>query len=268
MFIKRLFHSSNGLTASGEIVIDTREDDPPDYHAPANSPQGFAKRTGIKFNNTSLLIRAFTHRSYLNENTKALEDNERLEFLGDAVLNFLVGAWLYNHYPELAEGRLTSLRSALVRNDQLAEYARQLEMGKAILLGRGEEDAKGRERTILLGSVFEAFTGALYLDSGLESVQRFLEPLLEPAAQKIVKHRHDLDPKSQLQELTQSKGMGTPYYRTVDTQGPLHQPVYTVEVLVGEQVIGMGSGTNKQGATKNAAENALNKIEEQDGWQV
>ncbi len=268
MFIKRLFHSSNGLTASGEIVIDTREDDPPDYHAPANSPQGFAKRTGIKFTNTSLLIRAFTHRSYLNENTKALEDNERLEFLGDAVLNFLVGAWLYNHYPELAEGRLTSLRSALVRNDQLAEYARQLEMGKAILLGRGEEDAKGRERTILLGSVFEAFTGALYLDSGLESVQRFLEPLLEPAAHKIVKHRQDLDPKSQLQELTQSKGMGTPYYRTVDTQGPLHQPVYTVEVLVGEQVIGLGSGTNKQAATKNAAENALNKIEEQDGWQV
>jgi ribonuclease-3 len=261
MFIKRIFQSNSHESIVIDNHMETHQDDSPPLYPPSDTPEGFAARVKVKFSNSSLLTRAFTHRSYLNENDAVLEDNERLEFLGDAVLNFLVGAWLYNHFPELAEGRLTSLRAALVCNEQLAGFARKLDMGSAILLGRGEEDAKGRERPILLGSIFEAFIGALYLDSGLEAVQEFVEPLLDSAAHKILIHRHDQDPKSRLQEITQARGLGTPYYRTVDMTGPLHQPTYTVEVLVGEQVIGKGSGASKQAATKTAAEDALTRIE-------
>ena len=128
------------------------------------SPQKLAKRLNVQFLNFALLNKALTHRSYLNENPDSLEDNERLEFLGDAVLDFLVGAWLYHNYPEMAEGELTRLRSALVRTEQLAEFAKKINLGAALRLGRGEGLGGGRDRQVLLCGVFEALVGALYLD--------------------------------------------------------------------------------------------------------
>ncbi len=133
-------------------------------HLVLESPQDLAQRLGLKFKDLLLLSRALTHRSYLNEHPEALEDNERLEFLGDAVLDFVVGAWLYNQFPEMPEGDLTRLRSALVYTDQLAIFARDIQLGKAMRLGRGEVQAGGKERTPLLCDTFEAVIGAIFLD--------------------------------------------------------------------------------------------------------
>lgn len=224
------------------------------------TPQEFAERIGIEFKDHLLLSRALTHRSYLNEHPEALEDNERLEFLGDAVLDFLVGAWLYNRYPELPEGNLTRLRSALVRTEQLAEFARKIQLGAAMRLGRGEEDAGGRERLALLCGTFEAMIGAFYLDRGIEEVKDFIKPMLELAAAQILEDHKDKDPKSILQEWAQSQGFGTPYYRTIDSRGPDHAKVFEVEVLVNDLVYGRGVGHSKQLAAKSAARAALNQI--------
>src|SRR5512143_1383664 len=142
------------------------------------SPREFSQRLKLPFSDYLLLSRALTHRSYLNEHPEALEDNERLEFLGDAVLDFLVGAWLYNHFPEMAEGELTRLRSALVRTEQLAEFAQQIALGSAMRLGRGEAEGGGRERLALLCATFESLIGALFLDGGIEAVSKFVEPML------------------------------------------------------------------------------------------
>lgn len=204
--------------------------------------------------------RALTHRSYLNENPDILEDNERLEFLGDAVLDFLVGAWLYNNFPELAEGDLTRMRSALVRTEQLAEFARLLELGKALNLGRGEGLGGGRERQVLLCGAFEALIGALFLDQGLDHVQAFLETLLEPAASQVIEKHKDRDPKSQLQEIVQAQGYSTPVYRMLSASGPEHQRSFEVEVVIGGIVFGYGKGASKRSASKLAAQNALEKI--------
>lgn len=225
------------------------------------SPAAFNLRVGLGFNNLRLLTRALTHRSYLNEHPDAIEDNERLEFLGDAVLDFLVGAWLYQHMPEMAEGRLTSMRAALVRNDQLAEFADEIDLGNALKLGRGEADSGGRHRSSVLGSAFEALVGALYIDGGLEKVQQFIEPMLEEAVDYILLDNKDRDPKSRLQEYTQANGMGTPVYVPVSTSGPDHQRVYVVDVIVNEEVYGQGKGRSKQAATKAAAVDAIKRLQ-------
>src|SRR5512133_2590958 len=150
------------------------------------SPQELAQRLGLPFGDWLLLSRALTHRSYLNEHPEAIEDNERLEFLGDAVLDFVVGAWLYNRYPEMPEGDLTRMRSALVHTEQLAEFAKEIELGRAMRLGKGEMAANGRERPALLCDCFEAVVGALYLDSGISAVLDFISPLLEEASEEIL----------------------------------------------------------------------------------
>jgi ribonuclease-3 len=231
--------------------------------APVTEEPGiFAKRVGLPITNLLLLSRALTHRSYLNEHPEALEDNERLEFLGDAVLDFLVGAWLYNHYPEMSEGQLTRLRSALVRTEQLAAFAREIDLGAAMRLGRGEGRAGGRQREALLCGTFEAVIGALYLDSGLAAVSEFMRPRLEAAAIQILAKRKDQDPKSQLQELVQSRGFLPPQYRTVSTSGPEHEKIFEVEVLVNGQVYGHGVGHSKRAAAKVAAREALSLFTE------
>jgi ribonuclease-3 len=224
------------------------------------SPHEFSKRVGVKFKDPLLLIRALTHRSYLNENPEAIEDNERLEFLGDAVLDFLVGAWLYNRFPEMSEGNLTRLRSALVRTENLAQFAAQINLGPAILLGHGESEGGGRTRPALLCGTFEALIGAMYLDQGIETVQVFISPMLESAATQILRANKDKDPKSLLQEWAQSQGMGTPVYKTVNALGPDHAKIFEVEVYINNQIVGRGSGNSKQSAAKAAAEHALNEL--------
>jgi ribonuclease-3 len=219
--------------------------------------QEFVGRLELPFKDLFLLSRALTHRSYLNEHPEALEDNERLEFLGDAVLDFLVGAWLYNHFPEKSEGELTRLRSALVRTEQLAEFARWIELGTVMRLGKGEEDGGGRKRTALLCATFEALVGALYLESGIPAVRQFIEPLLAQAVDSELVPNNLYDPKSQFQEIIQARGFNPPVYRTVAAHGPDHAKVFEVEVLVGEVVYGHGIGRSKQSAAKAAAQAAI-----------
>jgi ribonuclease-3 len=224
------------------------------------SPQDFAQRIGINFNNIGLLTRAFTHRSYFNEHRDAIEDNERLEFLGDAVLDFMVGAWLYHRFPEMAEGQLTRLRAALVGNEQLAEFAIGLNLGAAMRLGHGEAENGGRERIPLLGSTFEALIGAIYLDQDISQVWKFMDPILETKVRVIIASQVEHHPKSILQEWSQSKAFGTPVYRIVGDSGPDHDKYFEVEVLIDGFVYGRGKGHSKQAATKDAAKHALEKL--------
>lgn len=224
------------------------------------TPQEFARRLELPFLDGRLLGRALTHRSYLNEHPEALEDNERLEFLGDAVLDFLVGAWLYNHFPEMREGELTRLRSALVRTEQLSVFAVQTGLGTVMRLGKGEDDSGGRERPALLCATFEALVGALYLDAGIPAVREFIEPLLERATGSILAAHKEQDPKSILQEWVQAQGFGPPIYHTLAAVGPEHAKTFEVEVVVNGKSLGQGSGHSKQAATKMAARNALSSL--------
>lgn len=207
-----------------------------------------------------LLQRALTHRSYLNEHSEVLEDNERLEFLGDAILDFLVADWIYHHFPEMTEGDLTKLRSALVKTEQLAEFARQLGLGKLMRLGKGEAESGGRERANLLCATFEAVIGAIYLDGGLEIVQQFLRPIIQKAADEIIALSKEKEPKSVLQEWAQSNGYGPPAYRTISVRGPEHAKTFEVEVYIGNRSYGKGEGPNKRVASKNAARMALKTL--------
>jgi ribonuclease-3 len=214
------------------------------------------------FHDPSLLERALTHRSYLNEHAElALEDNERLEFLGDAVLDFVTGAWLYNRFPEMPEGRLTSLRAALVKTATLAEFARQVGIDEQLRLGRGESGTGGRGRTSLLADAFEAVLGALYLDQGVQAVQDYLERLLPLEADRILAEERDRDAKSMLQEWSQAERGLTPRYRTIAEEGPDHAKHFTVEVRLGEEVVGRGTGLSKQAAAQAAARDALDRLD-------
>jgi ribonuclease-3 len=224
------------------------------------TPQELARRLHLPFKDLLLLSRALTHRSYLNEHPEALEDNERLEFLGDAVLDFIVGAWLYNQFPEMPEGDLTRLRSALVYTDQLAEFARQVQLGKAMRLGRGESQAGGKDRTALLCDTFEAVIGALYIDQGIPAVQTFLDNFLEQTSEYALINHTTEDPKSKLQELVQSRGLSAPRYVTRSTTGPDHSRLFAVDVVVNDDVYGTGTGLSKQLATKDAARDALVRL--------
>ncbi len=232
-----------------------------DLEVAASQEQVYYQRLCSLFDAEFLFRRALTHRSYLNEHPELMEDNERLEFLGDAVLDFLVGAWLYNHFPEMAEGQLTRLRAALVGNEHLAVFARHIHLDMLLMLGKGEEDTGGRKRPVLLGSVFEAFIGALFLNKGFEAVQNYVEPMLEEAVHGILDERKDVDAKSLLQEWSQARGHGAPVYHTVGAHGPDHDKIFDVEVRIGEKVYGQGSGHSKQAAAKQAAQAALDTIE-------
>jgi ribonuclease III len=224
------------------------------------SPAEFTKRINQSFSNPLLLSRALTHTSYLNENPEAIEDNERLEFLGDAVLDFLVGSWLYNHYPEMREGELTRMRAALVKTEQLAEFAQQIDLGAAIRLGKGEAQAGGRKRKALLCAGFEAFIGALYLDAGLEKVLDFIQPMLVKGSRQILLEHTDRDPKSILQEIVQANGDDPPEYRIVSTTGPEHLKTFVVDVIINGKKYGSGEGHSKRAATKSAARAALENL--------
>lgn len=224
------------------------------------SARELSERLGLDMADYRLISRAMTHRSYLNENPGALEDNERLEFLGDAVLDFTVGAWLYHHFPEMSEGQLTRMRSALVRTDQLAAFAIQLGLGSAMRLGRGEDESGGRERPTMLCATFEALVGAIYLDDGIPAARKFVEPLLESVADEIYASGKIQDPKSRLQEWTQAQGYGAPIYRTISSVGPDHAKRFEVEAVVNGEVYGRGLGNSKQSAAKRAAREALREL--------
>ncbi len=225
------------------------------------SPARFQELTKLTFDDQSLLLRALTHPSYLNEHPEAgIEDNQRLEFLGDAVLDFLTGELVYHRFPEAPEGRLTRLRAALVRTETLADFARTCHLNAALMLGRGEEESGGRERMNNLCAAFEALVGALYLDQGIEAVRRFVTPLLEHALDEILRLELDKDAKSRLQEWCQAHLNLTPVYKMIDSRGPDHAKEFTIAVFIGGQLYGEGSGPSKQIAEQEAAQQALQAL--------
>jgi len=225
------------------------------------TPQSFARRLALPIKGARLVGRALTHRSFLNENPEALEDNERLEFLGDAVLDFVVGAWLYNHFPEMSEGEMTRLRAALVSTERLGEFGAQIEIGRALRMGHGEEESGGRTRGAMLCNAFEALVGAIYLDSGIDAAQIFLDPLLAQGVAEIRNGQGDRDPKSLLQEWVQARGGDAPLYRIVAESGPDHSKYFEVEVVVEGRPVARGEGRSKQAASKVAAREALKTLE-------
>lgn len=243
------------------LILRRLKLDNPAQDLGSESPDEFAARMFPRMSDILLLSRALTHRSYLNEHPEALEDNERLEFLGDAVLDFIVGAWLYDRFPEMPEGDLTRMRSALVHTAQLAEFARRIGLGRALRLGRGETQAGGHDRTSLLCDAFEALIGAYYLDQGVNAVQLFMNPLLIEASDDIIINHKDEDPKSKLQEWAQGNGYLAPIYVTRNSSGPDHSKSFEVDVFINGIIQGTGSGSSKQAATKSAALEALNHLQ-------
>ena len=224
------------------------------------SPEEFSREAGLAFHDPQLLHRALTHSSYINEHPDIPEDNERLEYLGDAALDFLTAAFLFRRYPEMDEGQLTRLRSALVRTEQLARFALELKLGEAVLLGRGEEASGGRQREAMLCDAFEAMIGALYLDAGLQAVIAFLEPRLKAAVESALEDEDLLDPRSLLQIWAQGELGETPRYQTVDSFGPDHAREFVVEVEVGQKKAGRGQGRSMQEAAQRSATDALAAI--------
>ena len=212
----------------------------------------------IEFNNPELAENAFVHRSYLNEHPDfELGSNERLEFLGDAVLELLTSERLYHQYPERPEGDLTSFRAALVCTKSLAEEARRLGLGEHLYLSKGEEESGGRDREYILANTFEALLGAIYLDSNLETCRQFLRKNIFYKIDGIVKNKKYRDPKSTFQEITQEELGITPVYRVLNEWGPDHSKHFRMGVFLGEKQAGVGEGDSKQDGEQEAAKNAL-----------
>jgi ribonuclease-3 len=219
--------------------------------------------TGLVFSNPGLAVRALTHSSYTNESPEEGENYERLEFLGDAVLDYLAAYWLYQHYPELSEGDLTRMRSALVRTESLAAFSHQLGLNRILRIGKGERLTGGQARLTILCGVFEALIGAIALDRGVESAYAFLNPFFTRESERIFEQLGSSDPKSLFQEKAQALYGVTPGYRVVEMSGPDHDRRYTIEVLVGDKSFGVGTGNSKQTAAQDAARQALEKINQE-----
>jgi ribonuclease-3 len=219
------------------------------------------KNLGISFRQESLLEQAFAHLSYLNENPGfARPSNERLEFLGDAILNFIVAEKLYEEFPKLPEGELTEIRASLVCRDTLAELASSLKLGDCLLLGRGEEANGGRMKASNLANAMEALIGALYLDQGLARARRFILRQLKPELKKIKAGKKTPNYKALVQEFIQGQRRPTPVYRLVEATGPDHSKQFTVEILVEGEALGRGTGKSKKTAESQAARVAWEKL--------
>jgi len=216
------------------------------------------------FKDKNLFDNAFVHRSYLNENPSwKLGSNERLEFLGDAVLEFITSEHLYKTYDQEPEGRLTAYRSSLVKTETLAALAKELDFGGRLKLSKGEDDSGGRESGYLLADTFEAFIGALYLDQGTPACRKFLEETLFPKLDKIVETKAYKDYKSTLQEIAQEKVNFTPIYKVLDEQGPDHNKIFKVGVIIRGKQEGVGEGSSKQRGEVEAARDGLERL----GWE-
>jgi ribonuclease-3 len=219
------------------------------------------KALAVRFRNRGLLREAFVHRSYLNEYPEpGLESNERLEFFGDAVLSYVVAERLFRDCPTCQEGELTEWRGYLVRRDSLASFARRLDLGRFLLLGRGEEAAGGRARSANLACLFEAVVGAISMDRGLTAARKFIFDALGDELDLKGKPT-PIDPKSRLQEVVQARWQRAPSYKTVHEEGPEHRKLFTVEVSVQGEALAQGTGLSKQEAERSAAREALAALE-------
>lgn len=225
--------------------------------------EAFAGRNGLLFRDPALLRTALTHRSYLNEHADVdWEDNERLEYLGDAVLDFMLADYLYESFPNASEGELTALRAALVRRETLSRLATRLDVGPALLMGHGEVETGGRQRSATLCAAFEALVGALYLDQDLNAVSDWVLPMMQAELAMARAEVVSKDPKSRLQEMAQAALGVTPRYRTVAADGPDHAKTFHVQVVIGDTLCGEGEGPSKQLAAQSAALDALARVDE------
>jgi len=220
----------------------------------------FEKQIGMKFKNWHLLRTAFVHRSYLNEHKNSeLDHNERLEFLGDAVLELVVTAYLYSNFPN-PEGDLTNWRSALVKGNMLAKVSKELNIGEYLFLSHGEEKSGGREKDYLLANAFEAVIGVIYLELGYKKAKKFIEKFLLVRLDEILKTGAHIDAKSKLQEIAQEKVGVTPNYELQHEEGPDHDKIFTMGAFIGDRIVGKGKGSSKQIAEQVAAEDALKRL--------
>ncbi len=220
------------------------------------------QKLNISFNDKNLLRQAFTHRSFINENKHtAQEHNERLEFLGDAVLELAATSFLFKKYPKRNEGELTSFRAALVNTNSLSEVATKIGFNDFLLLSKGESKDTGRARQYILADTFEAVIGALYLDQGYEVANTFIETNLLSLTDEIVKTGSWIDAKSYFQEKSQEFLSITPLYETIQEEGPDHNKYFTVAVKIKDEIIATGKGKSKQEAEQDAAQKALEKKE-------
>jgi len=219
-----------------------------------------ARALSVSFKDSALLQQSMYHRSYLNEAGETVESNERMEFLGDAVLGLVVSEKLYRDYPALSEGHLSQLRAILVRWDALARVAERISLGDYLVLGRGEEMSGGRARPSNLASALEALIGAAFIDGGLTGAKKLILKLLKPDFEEIAAQGVTADSKSELQHVAQTRWHQIPEYRLLSSEGPDHAKLFTVEVLVGNQVVGQGQGRNKKQAELNAARQALETL--------
>ncbi len=221
------------------------------------------KSLGLKQQNETYYTLAFTHRSYLNEVKEATRSNERMEFLGDSVLSFIVSSFLYEKRQGDEEGDLTNLRSFIVRTESLARVSQQLELGQFLLLSKGEEMSGGRENIQLLANTFEAVLGAIYLDQGIEAARSFVHQTLLPLFEKEIVLGAPRDSKSQLQEKAQNLTKMAPKYKILETTGPDHAKHFKVGVFVNNEMVGVGEGSNKQQAEELAATQGLQTLTQQ-----
>lgn len=219
-----------------------------------------AKKLNIPFNNIELLKQAFVHRSYINEHPRFfLDHNERLEFLGDAVLELIVTEYLYNHYPN-PEGELTNWRAALVNSQSLAETAQRLDIEPYLYLSKGEaKDKKSKARNFILANAMEALIGAIYLDMGYEETKKFITKHILSKLPHILQNKLYLDAKTHLQEISQEKYGITPIYKVITESGPDHNKIFEVGIFLGDELVAKAKGTSKQEAQMNAAQKALEK---------
>ncbi len=216
------------------------------------------KKLRINFKNKELLTQAFCHRSYLNENPSfPLENNERLEFLGDAVLELVITEFLYKKYPKKTEGELTSWRAALVNAKILGDLAKDLDFNDFLLLSRGESKEKGKARQYILANTCEAFVGALYLDQGYESASKFIEKQLAPKISYIIEEGLLKDAKSRFQEEAQERMGITPTYQVLEEWGPDHAKHFIIGIFLGKELVAKGEGSSKQEAEEESAKLAL-----------
>ncbi|MBI4999443.1 ribonuclease III [Candidatus Gottesmanbacteria bacterium] len=216
---------------------------------------------GLKFKDRRLLEQALTHRSYLNENKdKKLVSNERLEFLGDAVLSLIVSNFLYQKFSSSAEGDLTNFRASLVKTPTLAKIAQKIELGKCLFLSRGEEEGGGRENPGILADSLEALIGAIFLDNGLAKTTGFVTTHLLPVLSEVIESKTLKDFKSLLQEKTQAKDKTSPTYKVLKVVGPDHNRIFTIGVFLNAKKLGVGTGRSKQEAEQEAAKAALEKL--------
>jgi ribonuclease-3 len=222
--------------------------------------RGIEEALGYTFHNSSLLFEAMTHRSYANEQLPGLTDNERLEFLGDAVLDLVISQYLLQHLPDASEGELTRIRAEVVAMPSLARLAARLELGSKLLLGRGEERSGGREKSNLLADTLEALFGAIFLDGGYEAARSVVLPLFIPLLHQAAADVGQ-DYKSRLQEVLQAAQRSLPVYHLAETTGPAHERTYHIEVLIDQRLHGSGRGRSKKVAEQAAAKAALKALE-------